>query len=170
MGLFVHAQDHRVVGRIEVEADDVSGLARELGIGALAPTPAPLELDTILAYQTPHTWWSIDGLSVGLTRVFYDLVPDGWVPFGDCFLVLQGVRKSGFRHAAEPDRPGSTSVALLAMGAGRERVRVPRRVGEKRSCLGCGRLRAGARALLGVHARPAEDPAGSGEPDVGAVG
>ena len=36
---------------------------------------------------------SLEGLSLGLTRVFYRIVPAGGVPVGDYFSVFQGVRK-----------------------------------------------------------------------------
>ncbi len=42
------------------------------------------------------------GLSVGATRVFYGHVPDGGVPLGDYFLVLQGVRKKGLASGDNP--------------------------------------------------------------------
>jgi hypothetical protein len=44
----------------------------------------------------------VRGLSLGLTRVFYRLVPDGGVPFADYLAVFQGVRK---RALATPENP-----------------------------------------------------------------
>lgn len=38
----------------------------------------------------------LDGLSVGLTRVFYVLVPESGIPFGDYLAVFRGVRKKSF--------------------------------------------------------------------------
>ena len=45
----------------------------------------------------------IEGLTLGATRVFYALVPEGGVPFGDYFLIFQGVRKEQF---ASDENPG----------------------------------------------------------------
>lgn len=44
----------------------------------------------------------VEGLTVGFTRIFYGLVPEGGVELGDYFLVFQGVTKSQF---ATPDNP-----------------------------------------------------------------
>jgi hypothetical protein len=44
----------------------------------------------------------LDGLTLGLTRVFYTWVADGGVPLGDYFAVFQGIRK---RSLVTPDNP-----------------------------------------------------------------
>lgn len=44
----------------------------------------------------------LDGLSVGLARVFYAWKPEGGLPLSDYFLVLQGVRKE---RIATPENP-----------------------------------------------------------------
>ena len=44
----------------------------------------------------------LPGLSVGLTRVFYALVPADGVPLGDYFAVFQGIQKEGL---ATPENP-----------------------------------------------------------------
>jgi len=44
----------------------------------------------------------LPGLSLGLTRVFYAWKPDGGVPFGDYFIVFQGVRKEYFVTPQNP--------------------------------------------------------------------
>ncbi len=44
----------------------------------------------------------LTGLSLGLTRVFYVLVPDGGAPLSDYLAVLQGVRKKGLVTLENP--------------------------------------------------------------------
>ncbi len=44
----------------------------------------------------------LDGLSLGLTRVFYAWVPDGGLAFGDYFAVLQGLRKKALVSPQNP--------------------------------------------------------------------
>lgn len=44
----------------------------------------------------------LEGLSVGLTRVFYGYVPEEGVGVSDYFLVLQGVRKDNFSNPGNP--------------------------------------------------------------------
>jgi len=45
---------------------------------------------------------ALEGLTLGLTRVFYVLVPDGGVPLGDYFAVFRGVRKKTFITPENP--------------------------------------------------------------------
>jgi hypothetical protein len=45
----------------------------------------------------------IEGLSLGLARVFYEWIPDGGLPLGDYLAVFQGFRKKTF---ATPQNPG----------------------------------------------------------------
>ena len=52
-GLFVDADDDRVLGRRHVEPDHVGGLGDELGIVALAPGFAPGEVDLLRAQEAP---------------------------------------------------------------------------------------------------------------------
>ena len=52
-GLFVDADDDRVLGRCHVEPDHIGGLGDELGIVALAPGLAPGEVDLLPAQEAP---------------------------------------------------------------------------------------------------------------------
>lgn len=47
----------------------------------------------------------LEGLTLGATRVFQELIPDGGLAFGEYLLVFQGLFKSGF---ISPDRPDGT--------------------------------------------------------------
>ena len=52
-GLLIDADEERVLGPREVEADDVGGLGGELGVGAQAPVAAPLQVDAVPAQDPP---------------------------------------------------------------------------------------------------------------------
>jgi hypothetical protein len=52
--LLVHAQDHGLVWRTQIQTHYVSGLWPELGVRRNAPTAPPLELDFVLAQHSPH--------------------------------------------------------------------------------------------------------------------
>src|SRR6478672_2553307 len=53
VGLLVHRQYHGVVGRLQIERDNVSGLLCERRIGADAPAPPPLQRDLVLPQHPP---------------------------------------------------------------------------------------------------------------------
>ena len=56
-------------------------------------------LTGIVATYSPDFF---EGLSLGMTRVFYGWVPDGGSPFGDYFAVFQGLRKKGLATEENP--------------------------------------------------------------------
>jgi len=58
----------------------------------------------------------LPGLSLGGTRVFQELVPDGGVPFEDHFLVLQGLRKERLVSSNAPDGTDERDQLLSLFG------------------------------------------------------
>ena len=52
--LLIDAQHQRILGRVEVEANDVSGLSRELGVGADAEGVSPLEVNPMTSQHAPY--------------------------------------------------------------------------------------------------------------------
>jgi len=59
-GLLVDAQDHCVVGRVEVQAHDVGRLGRELGVGRDAPAAPSAQADALGLQHAPD----VDGADV----------------------------------------------------------------------------------------------------------
>ncbi len=50
---FINGQDERILGRIEIKTDNVSGLAHKLRIGGNAPAAAPFQFNALLAQNAP---------------------------------------------------------------------------------------------------------------------
>ncbi len=51
--LFIHRQQHRVVGRMQIQPHDVGRLGRELRVGADAPAAPPLQVNALAAQHPP---------------------------------------------------------------------------------------------------------------------
>ena len=54
MRLFVHAQHHGVLRRIQIQPHDVGGLLRKAGIGADAPAATPLQRNPVPTQHPPY--------------------------------------------------------------------------------------------------------------------
>src|SRR5215467_11991899 len=52
---FVDAQHDCIQGRVQIEPDHIGCFHGELLVGAYAPTPEPLEIDSLLAQNTPDS-------------------------------------------------------------------------------------------------------------------
>jgi len=52
--LLVHAQDHRVLGRVEVQPDHVHHLGHEVGVGGVGEGADPVGLQLVLTEDLVH--------------------------------------------------------------------------------------------------------------------
>ena len=52
--LFIHTDYDGVLGRLQIQSNDISRLLGELGVGADAPTVAPLKVDTVASKYSPN--------------------------------------------------------------------------------------------------------------------